>query len=261
MEVITAILLSLAALEPGRLEPIRIAADARGFVLVPSGRPFTPWGLNYGNAGRLVEDYWEAEWPTIVKDFRDMKSLGANVVRCHLQFGKFMDSADRPNPKALDRLGRLLRLAEETGVYLDPTGLGCYRKADVPAWYDGLTEETRWAAQARFWGAVAACCAASPAVFCYDLMNEPVVPGSKRNPGDWYSGKSSATTISSSLSRSTRPPGRAMRLPGAGSIGSRLRFGLTTASTRSRSGFSPGYRSGVISRGSCRKRSLPSWTS
>ena len=33
--------------------------------------------------------------------------------------------------------------------------------------------------QARFWQAVAARCAASPAVFCYDLMNEPVVPGGK----------------------------------------------------------------------------------
>jgi len=32
---------------------------------------------------------------------------------------------------------------------------------------------------------VAARCAESPAVFCYDLMNEPVVPGGKRKDGDW----------------------------------------------------------------------------
>jgi hypothetical protein len=39
--------------------------------------------------------------------------------------------------------------------------------------------------QARFWQAVAGRCAESPAVFCYDLMNEPVVPGGQRTGGDW----------------------------------------------------------------------------
>ncbi len=100
-----------------------------------------------------------------------------------------MAAADRPNDKALGQLGRLVKLAEETGLYLDLTGLGCYRKQDVPAWYGGLGETERWAAQARFWGAIAARCADSPAVFCYDLMNEPIVPGGKRAPGDWLTGE------------------------------------------------------------------------
>jgi hypothetical protein len=187
----TAVLLIwvLSVAEPGRMEPVEIAKDGRGFVLAPSGRPFTPWGLNYGHDGRLIEDFWEVKWPLLVKDFRDMKGLGANVVRVHLQFGKFMAAADKPNAKALDRLGDLLKLAEDTGLYLDLTGLACYRKADVPDWYDKLSEEDRWSAQARFWAAVAARCKDSPAVFCYDLMNEPVVPGGKRKAGDWYSGK------------------------------------------------------------------------
>src|SRR5262249_49094255 len=158
-------------------------------VLAASGKPFTPWGLNYGNAGRLIEDFWDADWATLAADFRDMKAIGANVVRVHLQFGKFMDAADRPNPKALDQLGRLLELAEKTGIYLDITGLACYRPADVPKWYDGLSEDDRWAAQAVFWGAVARRCAKSPAVFCYDLMNEPLAGGGERKPGQWYSGK------------------------------------------------------------------------
>jgi hypothetical protein len=64
-------------------------------------------------------------------------------------------------------------------MYLDITGLGCYHKPDVPAWYDEMSETERWDAQARFWEAVARRCAHSPAVFCYDLMNEPVVPGGK----------------------------------------------------------------------------------
>jgi hypothetical protein len=181
--------ISLAPTEPGKQDRVRLAGDGKGFVLAPSGKPFTPWGLNYGNAGRLIEDFWEAEWTTVVGDFRDMRALGANVVRVHLQFGKFMDSPNRPNAKALERLGRLLDLAEQTGLYLDLTGLGCYRKGDVPKWYDSLSEDDRWTAQACFWAAMARRCARSPAIFCYDLMNEPFAGGGDKKPGDWYSGK------------------------------------------------------------------------
>ena len=188
MSIFLAILLTLADPQPGRMETVRVADDHRGFVLAPSGQKFTPWGLNYGNAGRLIEDFWETDWPTVAHDFEAMKGMGANVARVHLQFGKFMDTAAQPNQKALDRLGRLVELAEKTGLYLDLTGLACYRKADVPPWYDSLSESDRWSAQAVFWGAVAKVCAPSPAIFCYDLMNEPL-SGGDRKPGEWYSGK------------------------------------------------------------------------
>lgn len=189
MAILLPLSLVLLGLKPPALEPIRVADNGHGFVCARSGRPFTPWGLNYGHDGKLLEDFWTTNWPTVVEDFRQMKALGANVVRVHLQFGKFMHGPDRPDERALDRLGRLLKLAEQTGLYLDLTGLGCYRKADVPAWYDRLDEAGRWSAQTSFWEAVAGRCAKSPAVFCYDLMNEPVVPGSRRKAGDWYSGK------------------------------------------------------------------------
>ena len=117
-------------------------------------------------------------------DFREMRLLGANTVRVHLQLGKFMAGPAEANGTALAGLGRLVALAERTGLYLDITGLGCYHKSDVPAWYDALSEKDRWRVQARFWDAVAARCAASPAIFCYDLMNEPVAPaGAPRT--DW----------------------------------------------------------------------------
>jgi hypothetical protein len=170
-----------------RMPWVQVAKGKQGFILEPSGRPFVPWGFNYDRdaAGRLLEDYWEQEWPTVEAHFGQMKRLGANVVRIHLQLGKFLDGPAQPNGPALDRLGRLLRLAEQLRLYVDVTGLGCYHKKDVPAWYDRLSEEDRWAVQARFWTAVADRCAASPAVFCYDLMNEPVVPGGRVRDGGW----------------------------------------------------------------------------
>ena len=174
----------------GGLDRVRVAADGRSFVLEPSGRPFVPWGFNYDHdeQGRLIEDYWEAEWPKIESDFREMRDLGANTVRVHLQFGKFFLGPGQPNLQALERLERLVALAERLGLYLDVTGLGCYHKQDVPAWYDALGEAERWQAQAAFWEAVAQRLRQSPAVFCYDLMNEPVVPGGRREAGQWLAG-------------------------------------------------------------------------
>ena len=182
--IIAAIAAILLATPSLAMERICVSPDHKGFVGETSHRAFVPWGFNYDHdeQGRLIEDYWDAEWPKVEEDFREMKQMGANVVRIHLQLGKFMAGPDRPNSAALDRLGRLLELAERVGLYLDLTGLGCYHKKDVPAWYDDLSEGDRWQAQAHFWEAIAQRCASSPAVFCYDLMNEPVVPGGTRKP-------------------------------------------------------------------------------
>jgi hypothetical protein len=171
----------------GEMPRVRVADDKHGFVLSDSAKPFVPWGFNYDHDenGRLLEDYWEKEWPKVEEDFQEMKQLGANVARIHLQTAKFMTGPETTNEANLERLGLLAALAEKTGIYLDITGLACYRKKDVPKWYDDFSEKDRWEVQARFWEAVAGRCAKSPAIFCYDLMNEPVVPGGTRKPGDW----------------------------------------------------------------------------
>ncbi len=175
----------------GQLEWIAVSKDGSSFVGIGSGRKFIPWGFNYDHDHkmRLLEEYWNTEWQTVIEDFREMKELGANVVRIHLQFAKFMDSPQQPNVNALKQLGRLVKLAEENGLYLDLTGLACYRKADVPRWYETMSELDRWQAQAQFWESIVERCKDSPAIFCYDLMNEPFVPGKPREPGDWLTGK------------------------------------------------------------------------
>jgi hypothetical protein len=123
-----------------------------------------------------------------VEDFREMKALRANVVRIHLQLARFMSAPDQPNQQNLQRLAKLVKLAEETNIYLDVTGLGCYHKKDVPAWYDTLDESSRWAVQSRFWKEIATICKRSPAIFCYNLMNEPLVSGGDEK-GKWLPGQ------------------------------------------------------------------------
>lgn len=172
------------------LEWVRPSADKTHFIGAESGKPVIFWGVNYDrdDAGRLLEDYWEQEWDTVVSDFREIKALRANVVRIHLQLARCMKTAEQPDKANLARLARLVKLAEETGLYLDLTGPGCYHKQDVPEWYDALDESERWKVQTRFWKAVANVCKDSPAVFCYDLMNEPILPGDKPET-EWLTGE------------------------------------------------------------------------
>ena len=176
---------------PAKLDWILASKDGSHFVRGESGARFVPWGFNYDHddAMRLIEDYWAGEWPTVVEDFQEMKALGANTVRIHLQVPRFMKSPQERDAAALAHLARLVRLAEDTGLYLDLTGLGCYRRKDVPAWYSSMDEASRWEVQARFWSAVAKVCAPSPAVFCYDLMNEPILPGGDKKETDWLTGE------------------------------------------------------------------------
>jgi hypothetical protein len=169
---------------------IRVSRDQKRFVFANSNAEFKPWGFNYDHdtSNRLLEDYWNGEWKTVCEDFAEMAALGANTVRIHLQVARFMNSATEPNRQSLAQLALLLRLAETNRLYLDLTGLACYRRKDTPKWYNDLSEAKRWDVQARFWDAVAGTCSASPAVFCYDLMNEPVVSDDKKNQ-DWTPGE------------------------------------------------------------------------
>src|SRR6476659_9114708 len=75
------------------LERVAVSAVKRTLVLQPSGRPFTPWGFNYDRDYRMLlsEDYWVDEWETVASDFREMKALGANVVRIHLSVSEFLE--------------------------------------------------------------------------------------------------------------------------------------------------------------------------
>ncbi|MBE0536010.1 MAG: hypothetical protein IH624_10105, partial [Phycisphaerae bacterium] len=113
--------LSVSAASQAPLPWIRISEDRTHFVRGESAERFVAWGVNYDHddAGRLLEDYWESEWGRVEEDFAEMKALGANVVRIHLQVGRFMAGADRPDAGALARLGRLVKLAEDVGLYLD----------------------------------------------------------------------------------------------------------------------------------------------
>lgn len=174
----------------GAMERVGLSADGSQFVLKESGARFTPWGFNFvGEYGSIMEEYWTERWGGIEKDFKEMKKLGANVIRVHLQIPTYMSAPDQIRPESLKQLRMLLDLARDNGLWLDITGLGLYRAKNVPPWLDALDEAGRWKAQAFFWREIARACKGHPAVFCYDLMNEPVITEPKPGENAWLTGE------------------------------------------------------------------------
>ena len=123
----------------------------------------------------------------VQRDFAEMKAAGATVARVHPEMPALLRGPDKENPEGFLRLARLLQIAEKSGIHLMITGLACYKLKDRMAWYDKLGDEDRWKTQEFFWSAVARTCGKSPAVFCYDLVNEPAA-SAKRADG-WYVGR------------------------------------------------------------------------
>jgi hypothetical protein len=180
-----AVISLLAASAARGMEFVRVSADHKGFVLTPSNKPFIPWGHHY--AVNEPEEIGKIDWPRLSRDFDDFHKMGANVARIHLQVPHYLEGPAKPNVQALAELSQLLKLAGQKGIYLDVTGLASYHIKHRAAWYDALPDKDRWAAQARFWEAVSETCAKSPAVFCYDLINEPVGGGARKD--GWYTGR------------------------------------------------------------------------
>jgi cellulase (glycosyl hydrolase family 5) len=164
---------------------VKLSADKKGFVLDPSGERYVPWGHNYASVDILERLAREPE--RVEREFAAMKAAGTTVARVHPEMPAFFDGPGKVNAAAIQRLRQLLGIAEKSGIYLHITGLACYQINGRLAWYDALDDEARWKAQEFFWSTIAQTCASSPAVFCYDLANEPAAGGKRAE--SWYLGR------------------------------------------------------------------------
>jgi len=179
------IVLVLAGYSAGAMDFVKLSADKNAFVLEPSGMRYVPWGHNYASVD--VMERLAKELERVEREFAAMKMAGTTVARVHPEMPAFFDGPDNVNAAAIQRLQQLLKIAEKSGIYLQITGLACYKINGRMAWYDALDDEGRWKAQEFFWSTIAEACTNSPAVFCYDLANEPSAGGKKAD--GWYMGR------------------------------------------------------------------------
>jgi hypothetical protein len=164
----------------GGLELLTVDPSGSHLVAVPSGERFTAWGMR--TPADMPETFWNEDWDRLVDAFREIRRMGANIVRFNIQFATFVGPPTdgypdgTPNAENLARLRDVVDLAEQTGLYIELSGLRVQRDYDSGDWYSTRDEAARWRSQAVFWTAVAGELADSDAVAWYDLMNEPMVP-------------------------------------------------------------------------------------
>jgi hypothetical protein len=180
-----------AFLQPSQ-EQVEINHGATGFWLAKTHKPFRSWGYNYfrrpstsDSTELVLEEFWN-DAAQIREDLSEAKVLGANVIRIHLQFGKFFPNSDLVvDSTQITYLKQFVSIAEELGLYLQITGLGCYYTSVNPAWYMALNESDRLTAQELFWTTISAALTGRTSIFAYDLINEPLIPGAAETRTSW----------------------------------------------------------------------------
>ncbi|MGC9036985.1 MAG: cellulase family glycosylhydrolase, partial [Verrucomicrobiia bacterium] len=142
------------------------------------GKPFVPWGINYfrpemGWAPKI----WRMFDPETTRmDFQRIKKMGGNCVRVFLTYNEFLTLPDKVNESGLKKLDEFLKIAEETGIYVHPTGPDHWE--GLPDWARGdrICDDKVLRALELFWQTIAERYKGRNVLFAYDLLNEPSVP-------------------------------------------------------------------------------------
>jgi len=176
------------------LPKIQISADGHGFVTA-EGKPFVPFGVNYyrPRTGWAPQLWKKFDIEATRRDFVRMKELGVNCVRVFISYGSFYQEPGKLDPEGLAKFDAFLKLAEEQGIYVHPTGPDHWE--GLPEWARGdrFAEEGLLAATEAFWRLFAARYSGRAVLFAYDLRNEPEIgwdgPMMMKKWNDWLSGK------------------------------------------------------------------------
>jgi beta-galactosidase GanA len=156
------------------LPKIQISADGRGFVTA-KGKPFVPFGLTYYRPGTgWAPQLWKKfDAAATRRDFIRMKELGVNCVRVFISYDSFYLEPGKLEPEGLAKFDELLKLAEEQGIYVHPTGPDHWEGSPEWARGDRMADENALAATEAFWRLFAAKYRGRSVLFAYDLRNEP----------------------------------------------------------------------------------------
>jgi endo-1,4-beta-mannosidase len=166
------------AAERSNMQLIVVASDGQGFMERDSGRPYIPFGTNYydphtGWAPKLWRQFDSAK---VQEHFRLMSKLGVNCARVFLAAASFQPEIKTIDERSLKKLDTLIKIASETGIRLILTGPDHWEGS--PSYWrpDRFASEEALSALDHFWKVVGRRYRGEPAIFAWDLLNEPHLP-------------------------------------------------------------------------------------
>ncbi|MBN2127984.1 MAG: beta-galactosidase [Sedimentisphaerales bacterium] len=167
-----------------KLGLVAVTPDGTGFVEQIPGllgtelRPFVPFGTNYydPNTGWPPKLWQQFDPDRVTQHFRVMSELGVNCARVFLTAGSFQPDVNTVDEQALEKLDTLVKIAREARIHLILTGPDHWEGS--PAYWkpDRFAGAESLRALEYFWSVVAQRYAGEPAIFAWDLLNEPQMP-------------------------------------------------------------------------------------
>lgn len=161
-----------------KLELIAAAPDGNGFVERDSGRQFIPFGVNYYDPNTdWPPQVWRKFDPNHIEvHFKFMRLIGVNCARVFLTAGSFQPDVNTVDPQALAKLDRLIKIARQCGIRLILTGPDHWEGSPQYWKPDQYAGEQAVKALEHFWTVVGQRYRDEPAIFAWDLRNEPEMP-------------------------------------------------------------------------------------
>ena len=167
-----------SAAEPSKMQLIVTRADGRGFVERDSGRNYIVFGTNYydPHTGWAPKIWRKFDAEKVRRHFQVMSKLGINCARVFLTAGSFQPNAETIEEQFLEKLDALVKIARETGIRLLLTGPDHWE--GQPSYWkpDRFAGEAALQALERFWDVLGRRYRGEPAIFAWDLLNEPHLP-------------------------------------------------------------------------------------
>lgn len=157
---------------------IAVRPDGKGFIEQPSGRAFTPFGANYydPNTGWAPKIWRQFDPNRVTRHFEVMRDLGVNCARVFLTAATFQPDVNTLDERALAKLDTFLGIARKAGVRLILTGPDHWEGS--PGYWkpDRFAGEQALKALDNFWRTLGQRYRGEPAIFAWDLLNEPHMP-------------------------------------------------------------------------------------
>ncbi len=161
-----------------KIKLIVVSANGEGFVERDSRHPYIPFGTNYydPHTGWAPKIWRKFDAEKVRGHFQLMSEIGVNCARVFLTAASFQPDAETINEQSLKKLDTLVKIARETNIRLVLTGPDHWEGS--PSYWrpDRFAGEKSLLALEHFWKFLGQRYRDEPAIFAWDLLNEPHMP-------------------------------------------------------------------------------------
>jgi len=156
---------------------IQINNEKTGFIDSVSDKPYIPVGVNYYDheTGWAPQIWKQFDENRVRRQFYKMKEYGINAARFFIASTAFLPEKNRIDEIAIEKFDKYIAIAKETDIRIIPTGpdhwegVPDYCKPDMYCNPDALE------AIKTYWEYMAVRYKNEPAIFAWDLRNEPMI--------------------------------------------------------------------------------------